>query len=336
MAASALSSQTHAATGGLRRVRLRQDLSAIADLIEIAFEATMDSGGRAAVQDMRALGRMGPFLWPMMWLDPNIRALNQGFVWIDPSTQKLIGNVSLYGTGYDSSLVVANVATHPDFRRQGIATALMEATLNYAEKTLAEAVILQVEADNWGARQLYEQLGFQEQRAFIRWRRSSYLDAPARLATMPPITLRKGREWKAELALATQVRPNDLGGVGWLLPTTPRSFHKSLRGQLTNFWGGPQRWIIRDPEDESQLLASMRIESPFATRYSRAHLMIAPGHEYGLSKAMINFALRTLEASNRGLIVEHPADDEDANAVFEEYQFEVSRHLVHMQWLLGA
>lgn len=333
MSASALSSPRQVADSGLRQVRLRQDLGDIADLIEVAFADTMDSNGRMAVQEMRSLSRMGPLLWPLSYLDFNLRAMKRGFVWIDPESQCLVGNVSLYGTGYDDGLVVANVATHPDFRRQGIAGALMQATLAYAVDKNASSVLLQVEADNDKARRLYRRLGFFEQRGFIRWRRRPYLDPPERLADMPDVTLRTGREWKAELALAELVRPNEQGGVGWLVPTAPQTFKKTGWAHLSQIGQGAQRWVIRQPDNRDMLLASMKVESPFGSRYSRVTLMVAPHDEYRLNRAMLNFIIRHLYELNRGVVIEHPDDDEAAMAILEAYDFEPTRHLIHMQWL---
>lgn len=331
MAASALSTREQAIPTRLRRVRLRQDLGAIADLIEIAFGPTMDAGGRSAVREMRALSRAGPLLWLLAVLDRNIRAMSRGYVWIEEG--RLVGNVSIYDAGYDNIWVIANVAVHPDFRRRGIATDLMDATLDLAEQHSVGAVMLQVEADNFGARTLYEQLGFRDMRTFTTWRRRFYLDRPQPLPDMPRITLRGGREWKAEYELAQLLRPDRRGGMGWLRPTRPSTFRKSLLGHLFSglSFRHHQRWVIRD---HHQVVATMTIENTFGARFSRVDILVDPDYHY--EEALVNFAIRHLADMGRSLLIEHPTDDERIVPVMKAYEFEATRHLVHMIWKPGG
>ena len=53
-----------------------------------------------------------------------------------------------------------NVAVHPDFRRQGIAEALVLALVAELQKIGSNCLTLEVRASNEPARQLYEKLGF--------------------------------------------------------------------------------------------------------------------------------------------------------------------------------
>ncbi len=339
MSASALSSHEQSSVApidGPRPVRPRQDLGAIADLIELAFGATMDAGGQSAVSEMRALSRTGPLLWLLAHLDKGVRSMNRGFVWIDPDSSKLVGNVSIYDAEYDNLWVIANVATHPDFRRRGIAYELMLMAFDLAVQRGKAGLILQVEADNHGAQHLYERLGFRVLRGFIRWQWRPYLDPPVPLRDMPSITLRRGRDWKADLALAETVRPDRWGGLGWLQPTKPASFRKSLRGHLFGMFNPRQRqrWIVRG--DDGELLASLPIESMFGASNSRGMMMVIPEMQGVLEQPLLNFALRHVADQRRGLVIEHPDDDEAAIAVFRMYQFEAKRHLIHMQWTPGA
>lgn len=318
---------------GLRPVRLRQDLGAVADLIELAFGPTMDSGGRAAVREMRTLSRSGPVLWFVAGLDSAVQALMRGFVWIDPNTGRLIGNVSIYPAGYGNVWVIANVAVHPDFRRQGIAEEMMRSALDFAIQQKANAVILQVEADNDGAQRLYQKLGFYTQRGFTRWRRHPYLDPPPPLAQMPDITYLTNHEWRSELALAEHLRPESRGGMAWLRPTQPREFRHGF--SLGQFLGTRrlERWVVRDPQNDQRLLATMRTDSRFGSTYTRTDILVAPEQQGTLEWVLLNFAIRLAADQRRGLLIEHPSDDENATLAFEENRFESVRRLIHMQWL---
>ncbi|MBI5927970.1 MAG: N-acetyltransferase [Chloroflexi bacterium] len=335
MSAAALSpnkSQAQARTVGLRPVRLRQDLGAVADLIELAFGPTMDAGGRAAVREMRTLSRSGPILWFIAGLDSAVQALMRGFVWIDPNTGRLIGNVSIYPAGYDNLWVIANVAVHPDFRRRGIAEEMMRASLDFANEQKASAVTLQVEADNDSAQRLYQKLGFSTLRGFTRWRRHPYIDPPPPLTQMPNITYLTSREWRAELALAEQLRPDSRGGMTWLHPTQPREFRPTFSfGQIFGM-RRLERWVVRDPQNDQHLLATLRTDSRFGSTYTRTDLLVAPEYQGELEWPLLNFAIRYASDQRRGLLIEHPSDDENATLAFDENRFEPVRRLIHMLW----
>lgn len=56
---------------------------------------------------------------------------------------------------------ITDVATHPDFRRQGISRAVMERLLEFAVQKQLTSVALDVRVSNVGAIALYEGLGFE-------------------------------------------------------------------------------------------------------------------------------------------------------------------------------
>src|SRR5258708_22084421 len=156
--------------------------------------------------------------------------LEQGFVWVEAG--KIIGNVSVSPANYPRSegvgYVVANVAVHPDYRRQGIAQSLLLAALELVQQKGGDFAVLQVEAANEGAYRLYSRLGFRAERGFALWNRPAHMRTPPRPDTMPDITLRQSHEWRGELGLAEMVRPKRPGGVGWVQPTTPNDLKPSI------------------------------------------------------------------------------------------------------------
>ena len=56
---------------------------------------------------------------------------------------------------------ITNVATHPNFRRRGLAAALLTALKAEAKKRGIENIFLEVRRSNTAARALYEKLGFE-------------------------------------------------------------------------------------------------------------------------------------------------------------------------------
>lgn len=69
-------------------------------------------------------------------------------------------------TGYVGSQTVMgetdmmNIAVHPDFRRRGIAEALVYALMDCLKARGSRCLTLEVRASNTGAQSLYEKLGF--------------------------------------------------------------------------------------------------------------------------------------------------------------------------------
>lgn len=314
---------------GIRPVNIRHDLDAIADLIELCFADRMDSTGRAAVNDIRALARLGIGLWFLQSLDRMLKGLMQGFVW--EADGAIVGNVSIYPAGYDHTWVIANVAVHPDFRGQHIANKLCQTAMERVLGWRGKRVILQVDHDNETAKHLYYRLGFHMDRAFTRWYWSASNPTPRPLTEMPYITYRKWRDWQQEYALAEQLRPNEQGGMGWLRPTQPDAFRMSLGKILLRFFSTTayEHFVVRGDDGLDAVLLT---ESNFGSSAIRFDLLIAPDHQTSLAHPMVNYLLRHAALNNRGAYTDHPAEDIQMAAVFTKHQFVQRRTLIHMRW----
>lgn len=55
---------------------------------------------------------------------------------------------------------ITNIATHPDFRRQGYGKAVVEALIKYAKNNHLDSISLEVRESNMPAITLYRELGF--------------------------------------------------------------------------------------------------------------------------------------------------------------------------------
>ncbi len=322
---------------GLRPVRLPTDLGSLAELLEIGFAATIDEAGRAAIREMRALHHSGWLARALFRLDGVLSGLQEGFVWIEEG--KLIGNVTLTGAHFPRNFgrgaVISNVVVHPDFRQRGLARSLLDATLDMSRRMGSTFAILQVDQANVRARALYERLGFRAERTFTRWVRPASGRTPHRSSDAPAVTLRSPQEWRAEFDLATLVRPNKLGGMGWLRPTYPGSFQMPpLKGLLYGLSGRADEPLIvyREPSQRERagLTAALRLTMAFGAS-DRFDLLVHPFERGKLEDPLINYLLRRLEGRRRAVITEHPTDDETASEVFRKYGFEPRRTDIHMR-----
>jgi len=72
---------------------------------------------------------------------------------------------------------VATIATHPEFRRQGIAKNLLSYALQYMSTEGAQSSFLEVRASNLAAQDLYRKFGFEESGVRRRYYRDNDEDA---------------------------------------------------------------------------------------------------------------------------------------------------------------
>lgn len=333
MAASAVTDESQPQFSGMRPVNVRSDLGAMAELIELCFGPRMDDAGRATVRELRMISQSGPLLNLFYRLDRLLDGLEQGFVWLDKG--HLIGNVSVSAAGYPrkfgTGYIVANVAVHPDYRRRGIARAMLEAALRLIRERGGNFAVLQVEADNEGARRLYRLLDFHEERTFIRWYRPSHIRPPRRMEHLPFMTLRQRSDWRAEYELARLLRPNSRGGMGWLRPTDESLFRPSVLRALGGLLSarGDERWIVRHPNGQG-VAASVHVTTPFGGP-ARLELLVHPAYQGQLEEPLLNTVLRRVESHHRSAYLEHPADDGYVNELLPSYGFERRNVLVHMR-----
>lgn len=72
---------------------------------------------------------------------------------------------------------VTNIATHPDYRRRGLAREVTEALICEAQRRGLEQIVLEVRASNEGAIALYHMLGFEQVGIRRRFYRAPIEDA---------------------------------------------------------------------------------------------------------------------------------------------------------------
>jgi ribosomal protein S18 acetylase RimI-like enzyme len=157
----------------LRPLNILRDLPQVADLIELCFASTIDDEGQSYLDQMRRASRDNEFLrWAGRMVDSTSMPLS-GFVWEENG--RIVGNTSLVYQNFGARKIamIANVATHPDYRRRGIGRALTEGAMQHARRKGAKELWLHVRDDNPTAIRIYEELGFRE-----RGRRTTYYSKP--------------------------------------------------------------------------------------------------------------------------------------------------------------
>jgi predicted GNAT family acetyltransferase len=140
-----------------------------------------------------------------------------GYVWEQDG--RIIGNASLipFRSKGKRIFLIANVATHPDYRRRGIGRALTERVMKQARDKNASAIWLHVRDDNPGAILLYRELGFQEIA-----RRTTWQASPEHRLAFPDMALdivpRHPRFWSLQQVWLERLYPHELSWYqSWIL-----------------------------------------------------------------------------------------------------------------------
>lgn len=326
-AALAHSHLAHQRGEGLQPTHPVRDLRQIAELIEACFGPDLDAGGRSAVAEMKLLARLVPLLWLVSVLDVEGTGLGRGYVW--RVRNRVVGNVSLYRGGTHPHLgrgwLIANVAVHPDYRRQGIARALMQAALRVAFQHGRWAA-LQVEADNTAAIALYESLGFERFETLAQWRTGClYVDRlPMSEGHTHTVRVRRGSETAAESDLIYNRARR--GGMAWTRPIEPSDIVGGLLG------APKEHWVLPMPGRPGVLGGVLWVESSGWQQTPRLSLFLDPVlDDAAARRALLARVLGQGAFKGRALRLETVADDPPVDDLLRAAGFYRERCLIQMR-----
>jgi GNAT superfamily N-acetyltransferase len=128
----------------LRPFDVRRDLAAVADLVEQCFADTLDPDGERYLEQMRAASRNPGFIHFAAAASEWSSVPLTGYVWEEDG--KVVGNISLipFALRNQRNYLIANVATHPAYRRRGIAHSLTSQAIEHARRRGAPSAWLHV------------------------------------------------------------------------------------------------------------------------------------------------------------------------------------------------
>ena len=147
-------SLTRSSRGPIRPFNPARDMNALADLIQVCFGHELVVTNSRIVRDLRQLSVAGPLVWAVN----NVTPVFGGFVWIE--NDRLVGNASVFRAHAPKAWTIANVAVLPEYRGRGIASQLVDASLDHLRNMGARQALLQVRADNPSAQAIYLRRGF--------------------------------------------------------------------------------------------------------------------------------------------------------------------------------
>lgn len=310
---------------GARPTNILYDARQILELMEVAFGPNLDSEGRHILnQNLAAVYQHGLALR----LNQAATGISPGFVWEEDGL--IVGNISLMRSArIDGRYLIANVAVHPDYRRQGIARAMMRETLRYLQQKKAATAVLQVESKNEGAIQLYAELGFAACGEMTQWELTATRPKEISPGEKPLPTIREMRrhEWRAAFRLDQLAAPPALN---WPDPLPPDIYRGGFGRWLNDFFNGRdyETWVVADQRDNLIGLAAVFSE------WGRPHdltIRVRPDWQGRLERPLLANLLRRLGyIAARQARLDHPASDETMNDLLPAANFRARRTLTVM------
>lgn len=320
-----LSSPRH---GQLRPLSLQRDLSAVADLVELCFADTLDADGRRYIRQMRSAANSPHKIGVPGRISPSFT----GFIWEENA--EIVGNLNLLPVVAEGrqTYLIANVAVHPNYRRQGIASALTEAGIDFIRAKGGETAWLQANADNPTAIRLYQGFGFIERARRTTWH-SPDEGVLIQLPEGVQVRGRRRKEWPQQRAWLARSYPDD---VRWHLALRPSYFNPGLRGRIREMFSDRrfQHWsACRD----GNLIGVLSWQSSY-TQADWLWLAAALEHEELaicalLTHAQEELSKRAFGGRRRTLAVNYPAGL--GAEAFKAAGFEPHQTLIWMQNQVG-
>ncbi len=279
---------------GVRSFDPTRDLAAVARLLEEAFrpEHTFP------LSNAPVLREVGIVLWTMSYA-PVFPENVSGFVWMEDG--QLVGNVTIsQDEGRLDRYMISNVAVKPNYRRQGIARALMQAAIEQLHNRAARWVLLNVRPNNTGAIRLYRDLGFEEIEMRGEWSappqvlgRQPAVEPVGRLVPMRPSDRRAAFELlhASTPASVQQFRPVQLGefGPNWEDRLTER-IADWIVGQAT------RRWVL---ELDGRVAALLMVRGQRLASPQRIAIRVHPDYNGKVESALVRFSLDYLRRFSR-------------------------------------
>lgn len=316
-------------TSGPRPINLRRDYRQVLELLDLAFGPILDANGRRVLDTRTNIQYQAPFL---MRLNLSNNRYAPGFVWEEAG--RIVGNVSLVQSEVPGRCLVANVAVHPDYRRQGIARILMQESLEHIRSRNGREVMLQVESSNEGAIDLYHHCGFNEVGKIRRWETTV-----SRLRNLPSgedayeIRPLAKQDWAAAYHLDRAcLNPN----LNWPAPKARDHYKAGFWRWIKNFFSGrkTETWMIAAPgkQESKRQLAGMATINSELGRPHNLELRVLPAWQEQLERPLLAKLIRRLRYLRRtNILMDHIADDETANNLLSEANFQTRRHLTFMR-----
>ncbi|MBN1583133.1 MAG: GNAT family N-acetyltransferase [Anaerolineae bacterium] len=306
----------------IRPFDIRRDLDAMIDLIETAFAGELEAWGGDFREQIDMAKQMLPLLSTLRRVSKKFQHIFDGFVWEEQG--RIVSMVTVLNRGLNTKRwLIANVATHPDYRRRGLARQLVARAMEHARSLGAEICTLDVHATATPAYNLYRSLGFVHYDSQTAFKLERIPDIKA--SPLPGYRLRtmKLGEWRLRYELALRETPPEVQGF---LPVSEADFRILPIEHVTNILAqciqqvNVRRWAI---ESDGELAGTVSLA---AYRKSKVHhelsMCFHPAHRQALAEPLLTLALETLQTYPPNILrTEARTCYTDLRELFKKYGF---------------
>ncbi|MCD4753875.1 MAG: GNAT family N-acetyltransferase [Anaerolineaceae bacterium] len=309
----------------IRPLSVKTDLNPVADLIDLCFSNQMDQDG---LEYLRYIRQVGGGSRAVRWADGSHERVSIplfGYVWIE--NEKIIGNISLspFQLRKEWYYLIANVAVHPDHRRQGIARCLTQQAIAHVKKRKAGHLWLQVKDFNQAAIQLYDSLGFVHRDKRNTWRSVDYL-YPPEVENRPDIKVvpRIRRDWNKQKQWLLETYPEAVRWYfGFYNEDIAPGFMRSLENLLLY-----ERVMHHFSVYFKHELIGVLTHQPVNKKIHHLYLGIPNNVQEDIAlRSLLSFALR-MYGDQRVLRINFPCDR--GETAFEDSNFNLQNTLIWM------
>jgi ribosomal protein S18 acetylase RimI-like enzyme len=323
---------------GLRPLKPSRDLVGVADLIEEAFGEDLDRSGRAALREMRWMGRLGIVL---LWFDffgSDVNTYLNGFVWTDQG--QIVGNATVSrNLPEDRQWFISNVAVAKTHRGRGIGRQLMNAAIEFVKEMRGRSVALHVRQRNIPAVRLYESMNFNRITAttfFYTPRVGGVKQVPIPNGlTMREHNLDEG-DARAVYALFRAAIPIN---VQMERPLYQSTFRLGAEVTFSNFWRGlvglgrARHWVVE--EIPGKFVGTLSVQPGAWNTEHKLSFIVHPDWQGKLEEPLISTALTYLKSCPaRSVALQHSEDHPAGIQALQAFGFRVKHTHIWMKLVL--
>lgn len=289
----------------IRKLDIRFDQLAVADLIESCFGNYLDPDGLTYIKRIRQAAKDRKSIQWLQGLNEMVSYPLYGYV-CESDQGEIIGNLSLipYERNGRWIYLIANVAVAEAWRQKGIAKQLTTIGLSHLSRQGVQTAWLQVREDNDAAVILYQTFGFQEFARRTTWVKTTAIgERSNHTASDITIEKRKPKHWLQHAQLLHRTYPQD---VAWNLSLHIRQFSPGI---LPSF-----KSVLM--HSELQHLVAKRNQQivGYATWQSRnlfsdsIWLAMYPDHEAEATQPLLQTIEKTIRNKNKPITINYPAN----------------------------
>lgn len=318
----------------LRPLKLRKDFDKLVLLLDVVFAEEISGRGMDIRQELSQYKTLMPFIKVLSIFSRTFRYTFDGFVYENPD-REIVASVNI--VNLFSKWEIGMVATHPDYRRKGLARNLVNQAIQHAKKNDAKICTLDVLAENEPAYKLYRSLGFTHYDSSTEVKLT-----PEKLNELTPPepvfpegynlsimkSSKENREAQYELAL--RETPEEVQNYS---PIEKQRYQDSIIKRVLRpiakkiIHATPRKWGIEHNSELVGVIDLMVNRSKKNTH--RLTLSIDPIHKKHLAEPMLIYALHQLKKSDpaeSNLLMTIRSSNEDILSHLREYQFEEIEH----------